>query len=220
MSPGFPRRGFPRGPGRKTEGMAETGIFEKRNPMKFSTGFFSSAALLGAVLFLQACALPTPEEFHPRAYPGPKGELLLSSPFPGFLVIGDKDDRVRFRLHGEKGVFPAPAGKWRVESVGFRAKDGKGLRWEVVSRLLEQDRPLPVDLRPGGKKRLDLGFPLVGKVVAHRKGAHYYSFDPRLFGRGGESYFLRCLDKKPSFPGFRIFTASGKVLKEDRFTFG
>ncbi len=188
--------------------------------MKFVPLFPSLAPLAAGVLFLQACALPPPKDFDPQAFPGAKGKLLVSSPFPGFLVIGDARDEVRYRLRGRKGVFPAPAGKWRVESLEFRARDKEGLRWRLVSELLEQDRALPVELAPGEEKRLNLGFPLVGKVVAYRKGAHYFSFDPRLFGRGGESYYLDCMDKKLPFPGFRIFTASGKVLKEDRFTFG
>ncbi len=186
--------------------------------MKFAASF---STLLAGVLFLQGCALPPPKDFDPAAYPGPKGKLLVSSSsFPGFLVIGDPRDEVRFRLRGRDGVFPAPAGKWKVESVEFLARDKDGLRWRVVSELQEQDRAVLVDLAPGGEKRLNLGFPLVGMVAAFRKGAHYYSFDPRLFGKGGESYYLDCLDKKLPFPGFRIFTASGKVLKEDRFTFG
>ena len=177
-------------------------------------------AILTGALLLHGCALPPPKDFHPETFQGPMGKLILSSPFPGFLVVRDLKAGERFRLEGEKGLFPSPAGSFLVESVEFREKDRKGRRWRVVSELLEQGRGIRVNLEPGGRKSLNLGFPLVGKVVAYRKGAHYYTFDPRLLGRGGESYFLDCLDQKLGFPGFRIFTASGRVLKEDVFTYG
>jgi len=177
-------------------------------------------AVLAGILLLQGCALPPPKDFDPRAFPGPKGTLRVSSSLPGFLVVEDLKTGERYRLKGEKGRFLSPAGKLRVETLEFRARDGRGRRWIVAANLMEQGRTLQVDLPPGGVKELNLGFPLTAKVLAYRKGAHYYSFDPRLLGRGGESYYLDCLDQKQGFPGFRIFTASGKVLKEGLFTYG
>ena len=184
--------------------------------------FPSSTLSLGAagLLLLSGCALPPPKDFDPAAFPGPKGTLLVSTDYPGVLVVTMEKTGERYRLRGGKEGFPAPAGRLRVDEVKFLARDGKGRRWIVAADLLEQKRAPSVDLPPGGSKRLNLGFPLTGKVVAYRKGAHYYTFDPRLLGRGGESYYLDCLDERLGFPGYRIFTASGKILKEDLFTYG
>ncbi len=166
------------------------------------------------------CALPPPKEFDPDVYKGPTGRLVLEYKKKGFLVLRDEKGKKRWRVEGEDGVYVAPSGEFLLEKVSFYETDSKGRRWVACSELLKNGKKIKLRIAPGEEKKLELGPPFKVKVLVAKSGKYFYFCGPDIRGRGGEKYYFQCLSEFIPPPAYRVFTKSGKVLKEEDFKYG